>query len=380
MCVAGTDGGHNSHQDNDSFDSESSETESRGTNPSWPGLGPEYKKTRSHSATFDEHGMVEYYGSGGPGSSMRKGVSFHERLSEESRTRGQGQGHGASGTAESFGALTQHGLGQRQGQSSAIERHMSPSRRTSASGIGHSSSHSNTVSPNHPQSEAGSVRGSPDNLPPNTPIVRVTAFPNLDPGSRPAVLLIPPVVMKDPGPRSAVSKNLPVLSSPHVSSRSRQNSDASENYDVLLGIDNTFSLDNDDSQRILRLSHSCNTSDDEEDAETSSGLSNKGTSVKMKVKSKNRPSSIVLRSLGSAAKGNITPQQLHILICMRDLLRTGVEVLKHGRGGRPKKRILYCELEFKKLYWRRPTDKRYSMSDESHITPISRIKPSTICQ
>jgi hypothetical protein len=359
LRVVGTDGGPNSHQDNDSFDSESSEAESRGTNPSWPGLGPEYKKPRSHSATFDDHGMVEYSGSG-PGSSMRKGVSFHGRLSEESKTRGQGQGHGANGTAESFGALTQHGLGQRQGQSSAIERHMS-----SASGMGHSPSHSNTVPPQHHNSDAGSARGSPDNLPPNTPVVRSTAFPNLDPGSRPAVLLIPPVVVKDPEPRHPLSKGLSLPISPHVSSRSRQNSDASENYDVLLGIDNTFSLDNDDSQRILRISHSSESSDDEDDVENSSGLSNKASSTKMKVKTKNRPSSIVLRSLGSAAKGNITPQQLHILIRMRDLLRTGVEVLKHGRGGRPKKRILFCESEFKKLCWIRPTDKRYTA--QQHI-------------
>jgi hypothetical protein len=314
--------------------------------------------------------MVEYSGSG-PGSSMRKGVCFHERLSEESRTKGQGQGHGANGTAESFGALTLHGLGQRQGQSSSIERHMSPSRRSSASGMGHSPSHS--VSPQHPHSDAGSARGSPDSLPPNTPVVRMTAFPNLDPGSRPAVLLIPPIVVKDPGSRPALSKSLSVPISPHVSSRSRQNSDASENYDVLLGIDNTFSLDNDDSQRVLRISQSSESSDDEDDVDNSSGLSNKGTSIKMKVKSKNRPSSIVLRSLGSAAKGNITPQQLHILIRMRDLLRSGVEVLKHGRGGRPKKRILYCESEFKKLFWRRPTDTRYTTPHNKHISYVSCI-------
>ena len=297
---------------------------------------------------------------------MKKGVSFNERLNEENRTRGQGQGqgqgqgHSTNSTTESFGALTQHGLGQRQGQSSAIERHMSPSRRTSASGLGHSSSHSNTVSPAHPHSDASSARGSPDNLPPNTPVVRATAFPNLDPGSRPAVLLIPPVVVKDLGPRATLSKSLSVLSSPYVSSRSRQNSDASENYDVLLGIDNTFSLDNDDSQRVLRISHSSDSADDDDDIENSSGLSNRASSIKLKIKTKNRPSSIVLKSLGSAAKGNITPQQLHILIRMRDLLKTGVEVLKHGRGGRPKKRILYCESEFKKLCWRRPTDKWYS--------------------
>jgi hypothetical protein len=37
---------------------------------------------------------------------------------------------------------------------------------------------------------------------------------------------------------------------------------------------------------------------------------------------------------------------------MYDLLSKGVEVLKHGRAGRPKRRSLYCDAELSELYWR----------------------------
>ena len=115
-----------------------------------------------------------------------------------------------------------------------------------------------------------------------------------------------------------------------------------------------------------------------------------------------KPAHTVLRSLGPLAIENITPQQinilvgmlfhthlhplttrrimyhtLHILSCMhvhasnlshnlslhttkttttalREILLPGIEVTKHGRSGRPNKRILFCDSDFTMLYWRAP--------------------------
>ena len=150
-----------------------------------------------------------------------------------------------------------------------------------------------------------------------------------------------------------------VITSEINSSRSRQNSDASENYDDLLGGDNYCSMDNDDSQRILHTDRSDNNSVslDDDTIDNLSGLNKFFSTGRSSLEvHRNKPSTVVLRSLGSAAKENITPQQLNILIRMRELLRSGVEVLKHGRGGRPKRRILYCESDFTKLFWRHVAD------------------------
>lgn len=199
---------------------------------------------------------------------------------------------------------------------------------------------------------------SPDSESPKTPNTRSSgsAFPNLDPGSRPSNLLITtPNIMRLGSNISHPVTHFDHYAEEGISSRSRQNSDGSENYDVLLGIGNNFSLDYDDSNRMIRLNANGDVTADSGDyspgdpfrfARSSSGGS--------KTRTRNRPSSIVLRSLGFAAKGNITPQQLQILLRMRELLRTGVDVLKHGRGGQPKKRVLFCESEFSKLCWRKP--------------------------
>ena len=199
---------------------------------------------------------------------------------------------------------------------------------------------------------------SPDSESPKTPNTRSSgsAFPNLDPGSRPSNLLITtPNIMRLGSNISHPVTHFDDYLEEGISSRSRQNSDGSENYDVLLGIGNNFSLDYDDSNRMIRLNANGDVTADSGDnspgdpfrfARSSSGGS--------KTRTRNRPSSIVLRSLGFAAKGNITPQQLQILLRMRELLRTGVDVLKHGRGGKPKKRVLFCESEFSKLCWRKP--------------------------
>ena len=199
---------------------------------------------------------------------------------------------------------------------------------------------------------------SPDSESPKTPNTRSSgsAFPNLDPGSRPSNLLITTAnIMRLGSNISHPVTHFDDYAEEGISSRSRQNSDGSENYDVLLGIGNNFSLDYDDSNRMIRLNANGDVTADSGDnspgdpfgfARSSSGGS--------KIRTRNRPSSIVLRSLGFAAKGNITPQQLQILLRMRELLRTGVDVLKHGRGGKPKKRVLFCESEFSKLCWRKP--------------------------
>ena len=185
-------------------------------------------------------------------------------------------------------------------------------------------------------------------------------FPHLVPASRPASLTIPvpshPVPLH-PGLVRALS--LGVNSSEVNSSRSRQNSDTSENYDILLGVDNTFSLDNDDSQRKLNIDHSVNNSfSEDESLDNLSGINRSSSTGRPYPDRRNRPVATVLRSLGPPAKENITPQQLTILLRMRELLETGVEVLKHGRGGRPKRSVLFCEPEFTKLYWRRPVEGR----------------------
>jgi hypothetical protein len=41
-----------------------------------------------------------------------------------------------------------------------------------------------------------------------------------------------------------------------------------------------------------------------------------------------------------------------ILVDMWSLLCKGVEIMKHGRSGRPKQRFLYCDLDMTKLFWR----------------------------
>lgn len=351
--------------------------ESKIFDPLHPGpYGQESRHPQSHSANFTDLGMVDFRSSLGE----KRGVSFVER--SECRRKAMTSKHPVSDpktfgadsireSIDSFATLMQqgqghtHGVGQGQGQregvgyfgmagqSSASCTSASPSRRTSHSST--INSHSASLSPllPLPLPPSTALRASPEGASSNTPLIRPTALLHLDSVLRPDDLVIPESSVLDPRIDSSSPKSA-YNAEEGVSSRSRQNSDASENYDVLLGIDNNFSMDHDDSQRLRRMTSSRDSSlgDDEDGNIASDG------SKRIKYRSRNRPSSIVLRSLGSAAKGNITPQQLHILLRMRELLRTGVDVLKHGRGGRPKKRILFCEFEFTKLCWRRPTDPR----------------------
>ena len=170
----------------------------------------------------------------------------------------------------------------------------------------------------------------------------------LTPGSRPSVLTIPGPVQR--------SQSVGIPCNDINSSRSRANSDASENYDMILGVENNFSLDNYDSRKPQEDLVGQDDSRLWEDESVENSPNKPSSSYDVR---KNKPTSVIIRSLGSAAKESITPLQLNILMRMRELLRTGVEVLKHGRGGRPKRRTLYCESDFTKLFWRKLADKRY---------------------
>jgi hypothetical protein len=229
---------------------------------------------------------------------------------------------------------------------------------------------------------------SPGSESPKSPNTRSSgsAFPNLDPGSRPSNLLITGSnVARLGSDLSHPSTTFDDILDEGVSSRSRQNSDGSENYDVLLGIGNNFSLDYDDSHRMIRRNANGEVTTDPGDNSPGDPFKfTRSSSGRSKVRPRNRPASVILRSLGFAAKGNITPQQLQILLRMRELLRTGVDVLKHGRGGRPKKRVLFCESEFSKLCWRKPCALRsvtlYSIKMISHrlyLSPNSQNSPTS---
>ena len=62
-----------------------------------------------------------------------------------------------------------------------------------------------------------------------------------------------------------------------------------------------------------------------------------------------------IHGLGVEAQEYLTPQQLNIVISMWRLLRSGnVQILKHGRHGRPKLRTLFCNKWLSMLYWREP--------------------------
>lgn len=56
---------------------------------------------------------------------------------------------------------------------------------------------------------------------------------------------------------------------------------------------------------------------------------------------------------------------------MYEILIKGVEVMKHGRNGRPKQRMLYCDADMTKLSWRAVTKvvgTRHSLDSTFHLT------------
>eukprot|EP00600_Ochromonadales_sp_CCMP1393_P010584 CAMPEP_0175009856 /NCGR_PEP_ID=MMETSP0005-20121125/7782_1 /TAXON_ID=420556 /ORGANISM="Ochromonas sp., Strain CCMP1393" /LENGTH=1037 /DNA_ID=CAMNT_0016265621 /DNA_START=118 /DNA_END=3231 /DNA_ORIENTATION=- len=59
-----------------------------------------------------------------------------------------------------------------------------------------------------------------------------------------------------------------------------------------------------------------------------------------------------LKTLGCNIMDYLNRQQLHALLDMWKLLRSGVEIIKHGRRGAPKYKTLLCDVNCTKLYWR----------------------------
>jgi len=57
-------------------------------------------------------------------------------------------------------------------------------------------------------------------------------------------------------------------------------------------------------------------------------------------------------SLGEAGRTELTNQQRQIVLKMYDMLRAGVEVIKHSKTGNPKLRKLFCDVDMTRLYWR----------------------------
>lgn len=63
-----------------------------------------------------------------------------------------------------------------------------------------------------------------------------------------------------------------------------------------------------------------------------------------------------LKSLGPLVNDLLSLPQRRIILDMWSILRVGIEVMKHGRQGRPKKKVLYCDIAMTKLYWRNKDD------------------------
>lgn len=61
-------------------------------------------------------------------------------------------------------------------------------------------------------------------------------------------------------------------------------------------------------------------------------------------------------SLGEAGRTEMTNQQRQIVMKMYDMLRNGVEVIKHSKTGNPKLRKLFCDADMTHLYWREEKD------------------------
>jgi hypothetical protein len=141
-------------------------------------------------------------------------------------------------------------------------------------------------------------------------------------------------------------------------SRERRDSNASEGpeyYERLLGVTSSYGADADDASTVTGLMN-----------RTASGIGSPGgagaedLSASRSGKSRGnrpaRPASTIIRSLGPASKEGITPQQLQILVNLREILLSGVAITKHGRGGKPSARVLYCDADFTYLCWRKPND------------------------
>jgi hypothetical protein len=106
-------------------------------------------------------------------------------------------------------------------------------------------------------------------------------------------------------------------------------------YDEMLLGPRRADQDEDDSQRLPRA-----------DSATLSA------SAKIASEERRAASRGPLHTMGPLVRDALTPQQREIVVAMYDLLKQGVEILKHGRSGRPKQRTLLCDAEMTRLFWR----------------------------
>jgi hypothetical protein len=59
-----------------------------------------------------------------------------------------------------------------------------------------------------------------------------------------------------------------------------------------------------------------------------------------------------LGRLFSEGADSFTRQQKKIIVDMYELLRNGVDAIKHGRGGKSHQRFLYCDESLTTIFWR----------------------------
>eukprot|EP01034_Spumella_vulgaris_P022726 gene22726-28882_t len=127
-----------------------------------------------------------------------------------------------------------------------------------------------------------------------------------------------------------------------------------------------------DSSRISHISSSSSEHEDEEedeDAEEEDNVVQDDLAEAMKT--------IPLRTLGSSVHDCLNRQQLQTIKTMWSLLRAGVEILKHGRSGKPKFKTLLCDVDMTKLYWREPGSRPDPDQDESDIE-VDSLYPGSI--
>ena len=61
---------------------------------------------------------------------------------------------------------------------------------------------------------------------------------------------------------------------------------------------------------------------------------------------------VCIQSLGAAGQDLLNNVQQQSIVDMWTILRKGIQVVKHGRSGKPKYRILSCDEAMTLLYWR----------------------------
>jgi hypothetical protein len=128
-----------------------------------------------------------------------------------------------------------------------------------------------------------------------------------------------------------------------------------------------------DSSRISHISSSSSEEEDEEEEEDDEGEEDNVVQDDLQEAMKTIP----LRTLGSSVQDCLNRQQLQTIKTMWSLLRAGVEILKHGRSGKPKFKTLLCDVDMTKLYWRQPGSRPDPDLDESDIE-VDSLYPGSI--